>query len=105
MKPGTTSDCAKTQASGPSSAPCPSPHNSARSAVETACRSQRRDAEDAETAELLTHAPRPHDERWDDARGLFKMGLLSSARPAVEIRDSQDEVREARSPTCPQGSR
>jgi len=45
MKPRTTPDGTQTQASGLSSAPYPSPHNSARSAVETACRSQRGTAE------------------------------------------------------------
>jgi hypothetical protein len=39
-----------------------SPHNSARSAVETACRSQCGTAEVAEKAELRTHTPRPYGE-------------------------------------------
>jgi hypothetical protein len=50
-----------------SSGPCPSPRNSARSAVETAC-GQPITAEDAEKAESLNETSTPNDEPWNDAR-------------------------------------
>ena len=85
MKPGTTPDHAKTQASGPSSAPCLSPHNSARSAVSTACgqpiTAER--AEDAERAGSLNNTSRPHDGVWNEARGLEDEGCRSAALSAV----------------------
>jgi len=73
---------------GPSSAPCPSPRNSARSAVETACRSQRRTAETAERAGSLNNTPRPHVETQSDARWRQNTGPGPSSTPCPSPHNS-----------------
>ena len=90
MKPRTTPDRAKTQ-DLPSSAPCPSPHNSARSAVEAACRSQRRTAETAEDAEKagsVNYTPRPHDETSNNARSRQNTRPAPSSVPCPSPHNS-----------------
>ena len=81
----------------------PSPRNSARSAVETVCCSQRRtaetaedaeDAEDAEKAGSLNKTSTTHDEPWNNARSRQDTSMWvpigsipsprNSARSAVE---------------------
>jgi len=74
----------------PSSAPCPSPHNSARSAVETACGQKvtAEDAEDAERTGALNHNPRPHDGPWNDARSRQNTSPAPSSAPCPSPHNS-----------------